>query len=245
MGMVKGIITMKKTLAAVIIGVFLSAAPSYALMIGQMRSAETSGWGSLNLTTGIGIFDNVKHVFGSVRYGVASQLDLSGSLALLDNEANSDASILFNADAQYQFMQSKLGWALDMAGGVVFEYFSVGEGNVDASTWSLGVNYVVSKPLKMNNGFAFTPYGRLNMRSDNFNSDATFTDVGESMRPLGMRGFSKLLGSQATVSYDKSDFNIGVNVGSVFPISSKVNLTGEIQIDDEFGFLAGINFFMW
>ncbi len=236
---------MKKMIAAIIVGVLLSAAPSYALMIGQMRTAETSGWGSLNVTTGVGIFENVKHVFGTVRYGVASQLDLSGSLALLDHEANADASILFNADAQYQFMQSKLGWALDMAGGVVFEYFSIGEGNVDASTWSLGVNYVVSKPLKMDNGFAFTPYGRLNLRTDNFNSDVTIVDPLLVTKPTRLLGVAKLLKAQETISYDKSDFNIGVNIGSVFPISSKVNLVGELQIDDEFGFLAGINFFMW
>ncbi len=236
---------MKKLIAAVIVGVILSATPSYALMIGQMRSAETSGWGSLNLTAGVGVFENVKHVFGTVRYGVASQLDLSGSLALLDDEATDDASILFNADAQYQFMQSKFGWALDMAGGVVFEYFSFGSDNVDASTWTIGLNYIVSKPLKMENGFAFTPYGRLNLRSDNFNSDVTVADPVLVSHRAGMAGLSKLLQSQATESFDNSDFNIGINVGTLVPISSKVNLIGELQIDDQFGFLAGINFFMW
>ena len=40
-------------------------------------------------------------------------------------------------------------------------------------------------------------------------------------------------------------YNIGVNVGSVFPLSGKVSLVGELQIDDQFGVFAGINFFMW
>lgn len=233
---------MKKMLAAIFAGVLLSAAPSQALMIGQMRSAETSGWGSLNLTTGIGIFDNVKHLFGTVRYGIASQVDLSGSLALLDHEANDDASLLFNADIQYQFMQSKLGNSFDMAAGAVFEYFSLGSGNVDASTWTIGLNYVVSKPVKLDNGFAFTPYGRLNLRSDNYSSDVTVADPGIPGKALTL---TKLLSSQATVSDSNSDFNIGVNLGSVFPISSKLSLVGEVQIDDQVGFLAGINFFMW
>ncbi|MGB5105535.1 MAG: hypothetical protein WBP42_02360 [Candidatus Zixiibacteriota bacterium] len=236
---------MKKLIAAIVAGVIFSVPPSYALMIGQMRSAETSGWGSLNLTAGVGVFENVKHVFGTVRYGVASQLDVSGSLALLDYEATDDASILFNADAQYQFMQSKFGWALDMAGGVVFEYFSFGDDFADASTWTIGLNYVVSKPLKMDNGFAFTPYGRLNLRSDNYSSDVTVPNPPGAPRAIGARGLSKLQQSQATVSNDNSDFNIGINVGSVIPVSSKINLTGELQIDDEFGFLAGITFFMW
>ncbi len=233
---------MKKMLAAIFALVLLSAAPSHALMIGQMRSAETSGWGSLNLTTGIGIFDNVKHIFGTVRYGIASQIDLSGSLALLDHEANDDASLLFNGDIQYQFMQSKLGYSFDMAAGAVFEYFSMGYGNVDASTWTIGLNYIVSRPVKLENGFAFTPYGRLNVRSDNYSAE---TDMNPDGVPGTTSGLSKLLRSQATVSSDESDFNIGVNLGSVFSISSKVNLTGEVQIDDEVGFLAGITFFMW
>jgi hypothetical protein len=241
----KGFEKMNKMIAAVIAGVLLCAAPSYALMIGQMRTAETSGWGSLNLTTGIGVFEHVKHVFGTVRYGVASQLDLSGSIALLDHEANADASVLINADAQYQFMQSKLGWALDMAGGAVFEYFKVG----GVSTWSLGANYIVSRPIKLDNGFAFTPYGRLNLRSDNYSyGDVKLENQGMLGQTRGRRsefGFQKLLQSSAVGSGDKSDFNIGVNVGSVVPISSKINLIGELQIDDEFGFLAGISFFMW
>lgn len=223
-------------IAAIFAGVLLSAAPSQALMIGQMRSAETSGWGSLNLTTGIGIFDNVKHIFGTVRYGVASQVDLSGSLALLDHEANDDASLLFNADIQYQFMQSKLGYSFDMAGGAVFEYFSMGYGNVDASTWTIGLNYIVSKPVKLENGFAFTPYGRLNVRSDNYSADIEVPDT-----PV----IAKRLAVSATNSVDESDFNIGVNLGSMFAISSKISLTGEVQIDDEVGFLGGITFFMW
>ncbi len=227
---------MKQMIAAIFAGVLLSAAPSQALMIGQMRSAETSGWGSLNLTTGIGIFDNVKHIFGTVRYGVASQVDLSGSLALLDHEANDDASLLFNADIQYQFMQSKLGYSFDMAGGAVFEYFSMGYGNVDASTWTIGLNYIVSKPVKLENGFAFTPYGRLNVRSDNYSADIEVPDT-----PV----IAKRLAVSATNSVDESDFNIGVNLGSMFAISSKISLTGEVQIDDEVGFLGGITFFMW
>lgn len=233
---------MSKMIAAIFAVVLLSAAPSQALMIGQMRSAETSGWGSLNLTTGIGIFDNVKHVFGTARYGIASQVDLSGSLALLDQEADDDASLLFNADVQYQFMQSKLGYSFDMAAGAVFEYFSYGSGPVDASVWTIGLNYIVSKPVKLDNGFAFTPYGRLNVRSDNYSAE---TEVVVQGIPGTTSRISKLLGSQATVSADESDFNIGVNLGSVFPISSKISLTGEVQIDDEVGFLGGITFFMW
>ncbi len=236
---------MNKMLAAIFAVVLLSAAPSHALMIGQMRSAETSGWGSLNLTTGIGIFDNVKHIFGTVRYGVASQVDLSGSLALLDHEANDDASLLLNADIQYQFMQSKLGYSFDMAGGAVFEYFSMGYGNVDASTWTIGLNYIVSKPVKLENGFAFTPYGRLNVRSDNYSADIEVPDVIGVAKAASGPSLSKLLAAKATNSVDESDFNIGVNLGSVFSISSKVSLTGEVQIDDEVGFLAGITFFMW
>ena len=121
----------------------------------------------------------------------------------------------------------------------------MGYGNVDASTWTIGLNYIVSKPVKLENGFAFTPYGRLNVRSDNYSADIEVPDVIGVAKAASGPSLSKLLAAKATNSVDESDFNIGVNLGSVFSISSKVSLTGEVQIDDEVGFLAGITFFMW
>jgi len=75
--------------------------------------------------------------------------------------------------------------------------------------------------------FNFTPYGRLNLRVDRSQSKLT----------------SEIIPGHITKGHD-SKFNIGVNVGSVFPLSGKVSLIGELQIDDQMGFIAGVNFFI-
>lgn len=218
---------MRKLLAIVALGTILISSSAHALVIGQMRPASTLGMGSLNLMTGVGIFDNARHVFGTVRYGLAAPLDITASFAIADLEGADDPAFVINSDLQYQFMRSELGWALDMAGGIVFEYYAADFGNTDYSVWSLGFNYVLSRPVKLDNGFAFTPYGRLNLRSDNWSQEFKLRLLDQPLKA------------------DDNEFNIGFNFGTVFPMSSKFSLVGELQIDDEVGFLAGINFFMW
>ncbi len=211
---------MKRYSILALVVILMVAGNAQALVIGQMRSAQTLGMGSFSLTTGVGLFEHARDIYGTVRYGLAAPLDISGSLAIVDFDGADDPHLLFNADLQYQFMRADMGWALDMAFGAVFEYFSY-EG-IDG--WSIGGNYIISKPVKLENGFAFTPYGRLNMRSDNVSMDLPEGAVGDN---------------------DASDFNIGVNLGSEFALSSKIKLIGEAQLDDDFGFIGGISFLMW
>lgn len=220
---------MKRFALIVSLLVITLAGSSQALFIGQMRSAQTLGMGSLSLSTGIGLFENSRDIYGTVRYGLAAPLDVSASLAIVDAESTDDPAFLINADLQYQFMRADMGWPLDMAFGGVFEYYKLDLGGSDFKQWSLGVNYIISRPVKLENGFAFTPYGRLNLRSDSYswNHDA--------IPGLG----------QAASSADDSDFNIAVNLGSEFSITDKIKLAGELLIDDELGFIGGISFFMW
>jgi hypothetical protein len=194
-----------------------------------MRSAETSGIGSLNLMGNIGIFEDARLVTGTLRYGIATPVDVTGSLAIMDHDASDNVAIMFGGDLQWRLTHSDLGAPLDIAVGAMVEYYSLDvTSRNNISNVGLGFNLVGSRPVKLDNGFNFTPYGRLNLRID--------------------RSQSKLTGEIAldrvTKEHD-SKFNIGVNVGSVFPLSGKVNLVGEIQIDDQLGFIAGINFFMW
>jgi len=76
---------------------------------------------------------------------------------------------------------------------------------------------IASRPLLTESGFKFEPYGRLNLRID---------------------WLDKLKGTD-------SQFNIGFNLGAVVPLSGTVDLSGELQIDDQIGFILGVNFLMW
>lgn len=202
---------------------------SQALFLGQMRSAETSGMGSLNLLTHVGIFDDARLVTGTIRYGIAMPIDVTGSLAIMDHDASNDVVIMLGGDIQWRLTHADLGDPLDIAVGGMVEYFSIDEtSRSSASNIGIGFNLIGSRPVKLENGFNFTPYGRLNLRVDRTQSKVT-----RDVSPFG------------TVKSHDSKFNIGVNVGSVFPLSGKVNLVGELQIDDQVGVFAGINFLMW
>jgi hypothetical protein len=202
---------------------------SQGVFLGQMRSAETAGMGSLNLMGNVGIFENARLVTGTVRYGIATPVDITGSLAIMDHDASDNVAIMLGGDLQWRLTHADLGAPLDIAVGAMVEYYSLSiSSRNNSSNVSLGFNFVGSRPVKLENGFDFTPYGRLNLRVDRSQSKLTI----------------EIFPDRVTKGHD-SKFNIGVNVGSVFPLSGKVSLVGEIQIDDELGFLAGINFFMW
>lgn len=205
------------------------ASNSQGVFLGQMRSAETSGMGSLNLTGNVGIFEDAHLVTGTVRYGIATPVDVTGSLAIMDHDASGNVAIMLGGDLQWRLTHADLGAPLDIAVGAIVEYYSFNvSSRNNSSNVSLGFNLVGSRPVKLDNGFDFTPYGRLSLRVDRSQLKHT----------------SDLIPGKITKGHD-SKFNIGVNVGSVFPLSGKVNLIGEIQIDDQLGLIAGINFFMW
>lgn len=177
----------------------------------------------------VGIFEDARLVTGTIRYGIATPVDISGSLAIMDHDASGDVAIMLGGDIQWRLTHADLGDPLDIAIGGMVEYYSLDITNSNnVSNLGIGFNLIGSRPVKLENGFNFTPYGRLNLRVDR-----TQTEV---VAPAFPYNKAKL---------HDSKFNIGVNVGSVFPLSGKVNLVGELQIDDQLGIFAGINFFMW
>jgi len=205
------------------------ASNSQAVFLGQMRSAETSGMGSLNLMGNVGIFEDARLVTGTVRYGIATPVDVTGSLAIMDHDASDNVAIMLGGDLQWRLTHADLGAPLDIAVGAIVEYYSLNiSSRNNLSNVGLGFNLVGSRPVKLDNGFNFTPYGRLNLRIDRNQTKLT----------------SETVPGDITKGHE-SKFDIGVNVGSVFPLSGKVNLVGELQIDDQLGIIAGINFFMW
>jgi hypothetical protein len=127
---------------------------------------------------------------------------------------------VLGGDIQYRFTHTDLGDPLDMAASGLIEYYKLNMSDTNGvSNLGLGANFVASRPVKLENGFNFIPYGRLNLRVDRSHAD-------------------KAIGHE-------SKFHIAFNLGSVFPLGGKVSLLGELQIAEQVGFLAGINFFMW
>ena len=84
----------------------------------------------------------------------------------------------------------------------------------DASVWLIGFGLIGSYPIELMNDSYLTPYGRVNTRIERVSAG----------------------------SYKDTDFDIGLNVGAQYALSERVQFYTELQIDDQIGFIGGINF---
>lgn len=200
---------------AVLVGL---TAPLSAQFLGHLRSAQTSGMGSLNLQTAVGIYEDAFTLMGRLRYGIANLADVTASLAVLDLDNSDDLDVALGGDLLFQISHYDLGQVMDMAAGPFLDYYSSNRPHFrDYSDLAVGINLVASRPVDLSPQISITPYGRLNLRIDH-------VEVGNA---------------------SDNDFNIGLNLGAVLPLSGHVDLTGEAQLDDQFGFIVGLNFLMW
>lgn len=209
---------MKKTILAALILATLCAAPLSAQFLGHLRTAQTSGLGSLNLQTAAGIYEDAFTVMGRMRYGIANRADMTLSLALLDPDNSDNLEIVLGSDLMFQVSDYDLGRMADMALGAFVEYYSMDRGpKLDYSNLAIGVSYVIDRPIELAPAVDLVPYGKVNLRVNR-------VEVNDK---------------------SESDFNIGFNLGAVMPVSGRIDVSGEVQLDDQFGFVVGVNFLMW
>lgn len=83
----------------------------------------------------------------------------------------------------------------------------------DATVWNIGTGLIGSFPIRLSNNSDLTPYGRLSMRVE-----------------------------RLTYGDGDTDFDIGLNVGTQYSPGQRVQFLGELQLDDQIGFIVGINF---
>ncbi|MFH2054822.1 MAG: hypothetical protein ABIJ61_02580 [bacterium] len=206
------------SLTLLLIIVLLAAAPTQAQLLGHLRPAETLGMGSLKLGTAMGVFEDAFTLTGRVQYGLASIVDLTVDVGLLDFENSDDPELLLGAGIQFQTLQYNLGNPLDMTFGFFTEYYQLDVGPFsDYSDLALGLSVAASRPINFPSGLEVVPYGEANIRIDRVD-----------------RG-----------SRSDSDFNLGLNLGAALPLSGTTQFVAEAQLDDQFGVLVALNFLMW
>ncbi len=86
--------------------------------------------------------------------------------------------------------------------------------DADASSWIFGTGFIASYQFKLSNNSDLTPYGRLSFRVERLS-------VGD---------------------YRDSDFDIGLNLGAQYAPTRRFQIYTELQLDDQYGIIGGINF---
>ncbi len=84
----------------------------------------------------------------------------------------------------------------------------------DGSSWIFGTGFIASYPFRLSNNSDLTPYGRLSFRVERLS-------VGD---------------------YRDSDFDIGLNLGAQYAPTRRFQIYTELQLDDQYGIIGGINF---
>lgn len=204
----------KYGLLAVVLLAFAGGAS--AQFLGQMSPASTLAAGTGKLGGYVVIHDDATAFVGSLRYGFNPDLEGRLRLGLIDFEgANTDPHPILGGDVKYRLWKYKEHsnpFDLSLGGGL--EYSAANHYNY----FSLNGSVIGSIPFELSNSTTIEPYSRVNLRYQHYSVDAGFG------------------------SASSSDLKVALNVGALFALTRYVDLTSEIQIDDNFAFLIGVDF---
>ena len=210
---------MKKLIVITIALVTLAAPNGLAITacgssFGNLATAKALGQGNGAFGGGVGIADATS-VVGWFNYGLSAYIDGRLKLGLIDADTDG-TDIAFGADFKYQFwsVSGAVANPLDMAVGGFLEYADYGR----FSALQVGGQLIGSYPFTLQNGTTLSPYGRFNIRLENWSKEVRGDDESDS------------------------ELEFGLNGGVVWQVSPTVNVYGEFQIDGNDGIFLGIDF---
>jgi len=200
----------------------------HAQFLGQLNTAKTFESGEYNVGAYLGAYEDAIALFGQFRAGISDYLDFGLKLGVLDFQWNhpvsgweqSDAGVIFGGDLKYRLLETELRDPLDLSLGMLFEYSSPKE---DWNSFSLGASLIVSKDFNLQSKNTISPYGRLNIRGERAEWEHPWWK-GE---------------------HSDTDLEAGFTFGADLQIKEAWHFVGELQVDEFFGFLAGISYYIY
>ena len=186
--------------------------------LGQLSTAEAVPPGSIDLGAYVGFYDDANAIFGQFRMGAMAHGEWEIKAGVIDTELG----VLDTEDGSDPHVM--IGTAFK------YHFYDRQENSspdmavnaiieyygldAGASSWIFGTGFIASYPFKLSNNSDLTPYGRLSFRVERLS-------VGD---------------------YRASDFDIGLNLGAQYAPARRFQIYTELQIDDQYGIIGGINF---
>lgn len=205
---------MKKILCAVFVLLILAtptmARGPFGSAFGNLATAQAAGMGQARFAGGVGVADATSF-FGAFTYGMSQYLDGRFKLGLISD--NNETELTLGADLKYQLwsMGDYARHPFDLAVGGLFEFVSFG----GTSMLQVGMFGLGSYPMRMRNGRTLSPYGRVDLRLERWNSDHWGSD---------------------------SELKFGLHGGVRFEASPYMDLYAEFQIDGNDGIFLGLDY---
>jgi hypothetical protein len=171
-----------------------------------------------------GVYEDAFAFFGQFRGGAADHLDLGMKLGVISESGGSNfpgdnTGILLGGDLKYQILRAMAKDPFDLSIGIGLEFSAVSHFNI----FSFGANFIGSYDFDLSEGRVITPYGRLNLRGERAHVDFDL--------PFGLEG-----------SATDNDFQVGFNPGVSLKVSNNLQILGEFQFDENFGFIGGLTY---
>jgi hypothetical protein len=204
--------------------IMVSAFSASAQFLGQLSTAQTLPKGETMLGAYLGIYDNAFSIFGQLRHGIVRYLDFGFKMGMLNLDpgyGEGNTGLTFGGDVKYWFMERKSGDPLDLSLGGGMEFLKI----TDYSLFTLGGNVIASYEFEYRPQRSVTPYGRLNLRWERARFKGSWHWWGWKVG-----------------NWTRDEANIALSLGADLKLSQDLNLVGELEIDDNVGFVAGVNY---
>jgi hypothetical protein len=210
--------------------IVLSAFSASAQFLGQLSTAQTLNKKETMLGAYLGVYDDAFSVFGQFRYGMLTYLDFGFKMGMLNLDPSPEygeegTGLTFGGDVKYWFMERESGDPLDLSFGGGMEFLKI----TDYSLFTLGGNVIASYEFEYGSQKSVSPYGRLNLRWERAN----------------FRGSWHLIGGDKKGDWTDDDADVALCLGADLKLWKDFNLVGELQIDDNVGFVAGVNYIIF
>ena len=202
-----------------LVGLLIFASSAHSQFLGQLETAPTLLRGSHSMGAYAGVYDDAFAILGGFRLGAADYLDWGIKVGILNWDDKS--GIVLGGDLKYFVLDAGIGDPLDLSLGVGTEFSRV----EDFDRFALGGNLIISREFCLENGRTIAPYGRLNLRME---------------RKSGKKHWGRHFYVEDTLP--DTDLELGLCLGTSFELTSKAFLVGELQLDEFFGFIIGVNF---
>jgi len=203
------------------LGLFLSVSVAQAQFTGQLSTARTLPSGRYDLGGYFGVYEDAFAFFGQFRGGVAQDFDMGLKLGVINEAASShfpgdNTGVLLGGDLKYQLLRAMSKDPFDLSIGLGLEFSAVSHYNI----FSFGANFIGSYDFDLSGGRVISPYARLNLRGQREHLDLGFPFEG----------------------YTDNDFHVGLNAGASLKVSNSLQILGELQFDEVFGFIGGVTY---
>ncbi len=216
---------MKKLIQILIIQAFLLLilfGLGSAQFLGQLNTAKTFDPGEYNLGAYLGVYEDAISTFGQFRLGITDRLDFGFKMGILDFQTTGEhdnTGPILGGDFKYSVLETEIGDPFDLSLGMVWEYSSVDH----LKRFGIGGNFIISKGFNLESGNILSPYGRLNIRSEKLTIE----------------------NSSGNKDRSETELEIGATVGAVLQARGGWHFVGELHLDEYYGFLMGLSYYIY